>query len=410
MTKLTRRRLIALAAASTAALAADATAVIGKDKPVTKTGEMPKRKLGKTGEMVSILAFGGYHLCEVIPSEAEKLLNYYLDAGGNFIETAVSYGDSEEKIGQVMKRRRGECFLSTKTHHRTKDEAAKSIDTSLKRLQTDHVDNLFIHNVHTEADLNAVLSPNGALAAAEAARSAGKVRYISVTSHSPEMLQKALKAYRFDAVMEWMNYYDYFNFPLIYDEIIPYCSERGIGLIAMKPIADGLLYRNPERAMRWAWSLPIASVAAGNNSMQMLETNIRLAKSFKPMSKDEKSDLYKTAPEYANYVCRRCDKCLSNTLGLDIKEIFAIEGYYDRQMYTGDVPDPVEYALREKLKFWFGNQDAAKERYAKLSPKVPKDLNPNAIQGKCPYGINVPRKLRIAAWKLTGDAEYLAGA
>lgn len=409
MKKITRRSFIALSAASVASIAAGSWADNIGGNMLGRNDDIPRRQLGKTGAAVSILAFGGFHLIEALPSDAERMLNTYLDEGGNFIETAISYGDSERKIGRVMKTRRDECFLSTKTHHRSKSEAAQDIDTSLANLQTDHVDNLFIHNVATQADLDAVLAPDGAIAAVEEARAKGKVRFISVTSHNPEILLKALQAYPFDAVMEWMNYYDYFNFPLIYDKIIPYCQKKNIGLIAMKPVGDGILYRNPERAFRWVWSFPVASVSAGNNNMEMLKKNIKLAKSFKPMSDDEKMELYRTAPEYANYVCRRCDKCLRNDLGLDIKGIFELEGYYDRQMYTGNIPDAGDYSLRERLRFWFGNQNTARERYTKMEPKVPKDLSPKAVRGKCPYGIDVPRKLRIAAWKLTGDDEFLTG-
>lgn len=404
---ITRRELLAIAAAGAASMAIEGSSA-GKTDDVKDTG-IPRRLLGKTGEQVSILAFGGFHLMEALPEDAERMLNHYLDSGGNLIETAISYGDSEQKIGRVMKTRRNECFLSTKTERRGKQQAAESIDTSLKRLRTDHVDNLFIHNVRKQEDFDAIFAPDGAIAAAEEARRAGKVRFISVTSHSPEMLLRLLESYPFDNVMEWMNYFDYFNYPLIYEKIIPYCREKGIGLIAMKPIADGLLYRNPERAFRWAWSLPVATVSAGNNTMELLKRNIKAARSFKPMTDTDKEDLYRTAPEYMNYVCRRCEKCTAKADDLDLRAVFGCEGYYDRQMYSGSIPDAAEYALRERLRFWFQNQDVARERYSKLDHKVPKDLDSKSVEGKCRYGIDIPRKLRIAAWKLTGDADYLKG-
>ena len=165
-------------------------------------GPLPRRKLGKTGAELTILGFGGFHLLEVSPQKAEELLDFYLDAGGNFIETAAGYGngDSERKIGRVMARRRAECFLSTKTFFRDKRNSAKQIEQSLTNLQTDRVDNLFMHNVHSPADLDRIMSDDGALRAAEDARQAGKVRFISITSHSPEVLCKAVCSYRFDAV------------------------------------------------------------------------------------------------------------------------------------------------------------------------------------------------------------------
>jgi uncharacterized protein len=371
------------------------------------TYDIPRRKLGSTGEMLSILGFGGFHLMEALPSDAEEMLNYYLDAGGNFIETAISYGNSECKIGRVMRKRRDECFLSTKTLARTKAGVAESIDASLRNLQTDHIDNLFMHGVGTQDEVDAILGPQGALAGAEEARERGKLRFISITGHNPEILFAALQSYPFDAVMEWMNYYDYFNFPLIYDKIIPYCQESGIGLIAMKPVGDGLLYRSPEDAFRWVWSLPITATSAGNNTLDMLKKNIALARDFKPMSQADLDSLYETAPEYAQYVCRRCGSCRNNSLGLDTVAIFELEGYYDRQMYTGNIPDAAEYALRERLRFWFANDKIARARYAEMEPKVPKDVDSGCLHDTCPYGIDVARKLRIAAWKLTGDDCFL---
>lgn len=406
MTRISRRELLALAAAGAAAAAvhgADAS-----ESAESPASAMPRRPLGKTGAQVSILAFGGFHLIETLPADAEQMLNYFLDCGGNFIETAISYDDSEDKIGRVVKTRRDECFLSTKTHRRTKKQAAEDIDRSLKRLRTDHLDNLFIHNVRKQEDFDMVLSPDGAIAAAEEARQAGKLRFISVTGHNPEMLLSLLQAYSFDAVMEWINYYDYFNFPIIYDKMIPYCREKGIGVIAMKPIADGLLYRSAENALQWALSQPVDTVSAGNNTMEQLRKNIRCAQSFKPMTAVEQSNLYRTAPEYMNYVCRRCKNCTVRAGEIDIKAVFECEGYYDRQMYTGDIPDAAEYALRERLRFWFQNQDAARARYAKLEHKVPKGLKPGSVEGICRYGIDIPRKLNIAAWKLTGDGGYLS--
>ena len=268
-------------------------------------GPLPKRELGTTGEKLSILGFGGFHLLEISPEKAEKLLNFYLDAGGNFIETALAYGngESERKVGRVMKKRRDECFLSTKTPARTRKKAATHIERSLKNLQTDHVDNLFMHNVSTHEDLDRILSEDGALKAAEEAKKAGKVRHIAITSHDPHVLLRAVKAYPFDIIMEWINYYDYFNFPIIYDEIIPACTERGIGVICMKPVGDGLLYRpeSARRAFRWVWSHDdVTSAATGNNTMYQLASNLALAKSWKPMDEAEKEKLYSDAPELAN--------------------------------------------------------------------------------------------------------------
>jgi predicted aldo/keto reductase-like oxidoreductase len=366
-------------------------------------GALPRRKLGKTGAELTIIGFGGFHLLEVSPEKAQELLNFYLDAGGNFIETAAGYGDgdSERKIGAVMARRRDECLLSTKTFWRDKARAARQIDQSLHNLQTDHVDNLFMHNVQSAEDLDRILSEDGALRAAEDARRAGKVRFISITSHLPETLLQAVKSYHFDAVMEWINYFDQFNFPLIYSDIISACTEQGTGVICMKPLADGLLYATAERAFRWVWTMPqVTSVATGNNDMFQLASNLALAKSYQPMTEAEKERLYFDAPELASYVCRRCMKCMPNVAGIDIPEVFRLEGYFDRQMMPGPIEAVPDQDLRKGLNNWFGNQAYARAEYAKLEPKVTAATDCSEVEARCPYRLPITAKLKWAAQKL----------
>ena len=367
-------------------------------------GPLPARRLGKTGVELTILGFGGFHLLEVSPEKAEELLDFYLDAGGNFIETAAGYGngESERKIGRVMARRRAECFLSTKCYFRDGPNSARQIEQSLANLRTDHVDNLFMHNVHSPADLDRIMSDDGALRAAEDARRAGKVRFISITSHLPEVLLQAVRSYPFDAVMEWINYFDHFNFPLIYTDLIPACVERGIGIICMKPLADGLLYGSAERALRWVWTLPqVASAVAGNNTVHQLAVNLALAKNHRPMSERERDQLYLDAPEMANYVCRRCMKCMPNAAGLDIPEIFRLEGYFDRQMMPGPVMLLPDADLRKGLSDWFGNQPYARAEYARLVRKVAPGTDCSDVEPRCPYRLPITAKLHWAARKLT---------
>jgi aryl-alcohol dehydrogenase-like predicted oxidoreductase len=179
---------------------------------------MQTRTLGRTGLEASILGIGGFHLVEISFEQAQAILNRYLDAGGNYIETAAQYGagESERKVGLVMAERRDECILATKCHLRERDAAADLFASSLRRLQTDHVDVLFMHHVQTFDELDRILAPDGALRAAEAARDAGRVRLIGISNHGhPQLMLRALEAYPFDVIMTNFNYYDRFNFPLV---------------------------------------------------------------------------------------------------------------------------------------------------------------------------------------------------
>ncbi len=130
---------------------------------------MERRTLGKTDLEVSCLGFGGFHLLEVPANTAAKLLNKYLDNGGNYIETAQDYGngESERKVGLVMKNRRNECILVTKTSKRNGKELLDKIDSSFENLQTDYIDILLMHAVQSMDELEQILSPEGAFAAAK---------------------------------------------------------------------------------------------------------------------------------------------------------------------------------------------------------------------------------------------------
>ncbi|MCK5095244.1 MAG: aldo/keto reductase, partial [Spirochaetes bacterium] len=251
---------------------------------------MEKRMLGNTGEEVSMLGLGGFHLLEISDKDAVHLLNTYFDEGGNYVETAPQYGDgeSERKVGLVMKKRRDECLLATKSHLRDAKGAEVSINESLKRLQTDHIDLLILHHVQGMDELNQILGPGGALEAFIEARERGKIRFIGISGHGvPDVLIEALNRYVFDAVMIVINFFDRFNFPQVEVELIPLALEKGTGIVGMKALADGLLWEYPEESLRYALTLPIAVMACGFNTVDMLVRDLRIVNSFRPMSEKE---------------------------------------------------------------------------------------------------------------------------
>ena len=366
---------------------------------------MQKRILACTGLEVSILGLGGFHLLEISAADARTILNRYLDAGGNYVETAPEYGDgeSERKIGQAVAARRDEYVLATKAHLRDRDSAARLIDQSLRHLHTDHVDILFMHHVQKPTELEQILSDDGALRAVEAARDAGKTRFIGISNHGhPELVLEALNHYPFDVVMSNFNYYDRFNFPVIEEELLPLLLKRKIGIVGMKAVGDGLLWRSAQQAFRYAWSLPIHVMVAGMNTLALLEQDLAYADAFVPMSDEERERWFTQAPELGTYVCRQCDKCLPCPAGVDIPRIFELEGWYDRQMWDGIVRDPGDYWLRNSLRFWFDNQDRARAAYAALPVKAHACTDCGECEVRCPYRLPVTNKLRHAHYKLIG--------
>lgn len=366
---------------------------------------MQYRTLGRTGLKASILGIGGFHLVEISPADAHTLLNCYLDRGGNYIETAAQYGDgnSELKVGAVMAKRRDDCILVTKLHVRQRAEAAAMFAESLRRLQTDHVDALFMHHVQTMDDLDRILAPDGALRAAEAARAAGQVRFIGISNHGhPELLIRALQAYPFDMIMTNLNYFDRFNFPLIEEGLLPLALEKGVGIVGMKAIADGLLYHSAPIAFRYAWSLPIHVMVAGMNTMSMLEQDMAWAETFTPLTAEEEAQLL-WAPELGDAVCRLCGDCLPCPEGIDIPAVFTLEGVYDRQIWDGIVRDPGDYWLRQTLRFWFMNEERARAAYGASGLRADACTKCGECQPRCPYGIPIIAKLERAHYKLTAE-------
>ena len=370
---------------------------------------MEQRLLGRTGLRVSILGLGGFHLLEIPSEEAARLVALYLDSGGNYLETAASYGDgeSELKIGRVVKRRRDECILATKTGARDKHGCLRSLDTSLKNLQTDHVDLLFAHSVATDQDVSEILGPEGMVEGFLQAKREGKARFLAISVHGhPGTLIRALKEYPFDAAMATLNYFDRCNFPELEKELVPLCVKNNTGLIAMKPLADGFLWRSVGSAMRYVWSFPgVAMIVAGANSREMLEEDISLAGEFLPMTGAEVSALLRDAEELGDYVCRQCEECPVCSR-VPVRDVFRLEGYYDRQMRDGRPRTPPEFALRDRLRFWFQNREMARAAYARLGVDASTACdNCAGVCGTCPYGVDVKFKLRYAHYKLTGDVE-----
>jgi len=371
---------------------------------------MKKRVLGNTGLEISLLGFGGFHLIEIPADQAADLLNTYLDRGGNYLETAASYGDgeSEKKIGEIVKKRRDELILASKTGVRDAEGAMAEIDRSLKNLQTDHLDIIFMHGVGDKADLESILEAGGSLEAAKKAKAMGKVKHIGITAHGqPDVLIEALKTGEFEVMMTHFNYFDNFNFPKLEKELLPLVREKNIGTLCMKPLADGFLWQNVEDAFRYVFSLPIDAVVTGMNSREMLEQDLELVEEFEAMTAEEKEELFTNAEELGDYICRQCDKCsVSDEYGENIKDLFRMEGYYDRQMYDGRPRNPADYALRDRLRFWFGDQKLAEARYKKLEVKAADLLNKADKFKACKYGLDIKNKLEIVDYKL-GESEVM---
>ncbi len=361
---------------------------------------MEYRKLGKTELEMSLLGLGGFHLLEIELSTVKTIVKRYVDAGGNYFETARSYGNgnSERKLSKALPK--SGIILATKTGNRSFEGSREELLASLKDLNRDHVDILFLHAVTDNDHWEQIISTNGALNTLEWAKREGLVRYAGITSHGyGGTLLRALNEYSFDLFMTQFNYYDRFNFPEIEFKVLPYAISNMIGAISMKPLADGYLWRSTYNAFRYVKTLPVSCIVSGINSVEQLEMDLEALKS-PAMKSHEIEELFSTAPELGDYVCRQCMKCLPCPEKINIPAFFLAEGRYDRQMLDGRILNASDYALRDRLAHWFGSEPQARREYYSLNPSVDNCTDCGECLKRCPYGIDVPRKLRLAKAKI----------
>jgi aryl-alcohol dehydrogenase-like predicted oxidoreductase len=266
--------------------------------------EMPYRPLGKTGEEVSCIGLGGSHIGQVKDdTEAIRIMRSALDRGMNFMDNSWDYNDgrSEELMGRALRDGyRNKAFLMTKVDGRTKEEAKKQIDESLKRLQTDHVDLLQHHEIIRFDDPDRVFAPGGAMEAFLEAKKAGKLRYIGFTGHKDPhihlyMLQKAREhGFHFDTVQMPLNLMDA-HFRSFSQQVLPELVTQGIGVLGMKPMGSGVILESktvtPIECLRYALSLSTSVVITGIDSQKILDQAFQVVKDFKPYSHNEISAL-----------------------------------------------------------------------------------------------------------------------
>jgi predicted aldo/keto reductase-like oxidoreductase len=261
---------------------------------------IPYRKLGRTGERVSLVGLGGYHIgMQSDGQDSIKIIRTALDGGINFLDNCWDYngGDSEIRMGKALRDGyRQKAFLMTKIDGQTKKAAAAQIDESLRRLQTDHIDLLQFHEVIRMTDPERIFAPSGGMEAALEARKAGKVHYIGFTGHkNPGMHLHMLETaaahqFHFDAVQMPLNAMDA-HYESFGQKVLPVLVKNEIGVLGMKPMGAGLLLHSntlsPVECLHFAMNLPTSVVITGCESLANVQQALDAARSFKPLSSTE---------------------------------------------------------------------------------------------------------------------------
>ena len=294
----TRREFLesGLAVGAVAALPGLASAA---PKDAAGPAKLPHRTLGRTGESVSILAFGcGSRFLMYPEQQASAVLEQAIGSGIDYLDTAVQYGDgeSERRVGRVMATRRKDVFLATKIPPgaRTRDAALREFEASLKRLQTDHVDLVHLHSLGDAADLAKIEAKDGAIHALYELREQKLARFVGMTSHTDgAVMAQAIERNDLDCVQMAMNPARAARFQEL---ALPAANKKNLGVILMKVTGQEKLMvdggADAESLLRYAWSLPVSAVVCGMPKLEFLQANVASARAYStPISPAEKERL-----------------------------------------------------------------------------------------------------------------------
>jgi predicted aldo/keto reductase-like oxidoreductase len=275
---------------------------------------MHYRELGSTGEKVSAIGVGGAHLAmkRVDEKLAVSIVRGAVDRGINFMDNSWDYhaGESEKRMGKALRDGyREKVFLMTKIDGRSKKEAARQLDECLRRLRTDRIDLVQHHEVIRYEDPYRIFDPEGAHAALQEARQAGKIRFIGFTGHKdPQIHLHTLEVadasgVTFDAVQLPLNVMDA-HFRSFERRVLPELTRRGIAVLGMKSMGDGVILKSgavsARECLRYALTLPTSVVITGIDSMEILDQAVSVASGFQPMDDAEvRALLARTAPAAA---------------------------------------------------------------------------------------------------------------
>lgn len=324
---------------------------------------MEYRVLGKTGLKISRLGFGGIPIQRVDEEQTKALILKAREANINFIDTARAYTVSEEYLGYALEGIRQDFVLASKTYSRSKEAAAKDIETSLKNLRTDYIDLYQIHNP-SAAELEQVQRPDGALQALIEAKEQGKIGHIGLTLHSVELFEQAVDFPWVETLMFPYNIVETQG-----EEMIRVCKERNIGFIAMKPLAGGAIDDATMALSFIAQNDGVTVVIPGMATAEEMTQNIQAVSNPVACTPE---DLEKIRNELGTQFCRRCNYCAPCTAGIPISAAFLMEGYYTR------------YNLKE----W------AVARYEALAHTAGECVDCGLCEERCPYKLPIRQMLK----------------
>ena len=322
--------------------------------------------LGRTGLKAAVVSFGGIPIQRADAANTRAVVDALEAHGINYIDTARGYTVSEEYLGAALEGRRDKFILATKSMARTAPAMAADVDTSLRNLRTGYIDLYQIHNL-PEREIEQVFSPGGAYEALAAARDAGKIGHIGVTAHSADALRVLVEQYsdRLETVM--------FPFNIVENqgvETLRLAREKGMGTIAMKPLAGGNL-EDWALALRYIAAAGVCDISIpGMGSPEEVDRNASVELSA-PLTAEELSECEAIRRELGEHFCRRCGYCAPCTVGIDIPSNFLMANYTRK----------------------YGLADWARGRYEGLAHHASECVKCGACEKRCPYDLPIRQML-----------------
>lgn len=294
-------RTTSLAAPAWSLFPANLSAIV---RDLSVIGKLEKRSLGSTGEMLSVIGFGGIIVKDATVDDASSIVKIAIDTGVNYFDVAPSYGDAEIKLGPALKPYRKNIFLSCKTTNRTKEDAHKELTQSLINLRTDHFDLYQLHAVTSLDEVKTILAPGGALEAFKEAKQEGKIRFIGFSAHSVEAALALMNSFDFDTVMFPVNFATWYagNFG---PQVLELAAKKKMGIISLKAMAKGPWPQNSDRTkysklwyepltgedeikmgLRFTLSHPVTTVLTPGDA-NLFKTAVNLRTELKPLNAEE---------------------------------------------------------------------------------------------------------------------------
>ena len=335
---------------------------------------MEKRRLGNTNLEVSVIGFGGIPIQRIDQELSYELLKEAYGKGINFIDTARGYNESENLIGEALEKiGRDKFILATKSMKRDYEGMIEELNISLKNLKTDYIDLFQFHNIRTFEELDFIMSENGAFKALKEAKEKGIIKEIGITSHSPEILDKAIDTGEFSTIQCPYNPVERQA-----EEVFKKARDMNIGVIVMKPLAGGAI-TNGELSLRFIVDNPnISVVIPGMDTLEQVKSNAEVGIDTRKLTEEEENILFEEANSLGTKFCRRCGYCLPCPQNIDIPTQFLMEGYYTR------------YNLKE----W------AQSRYDAMEYRAIHCIECGLCETKCPYNLPIRKMMKNVVEKL----------